>query len=162
MTIGLLSDTHTYIDQKALDFFKDCDEIWHAGDIGDDSVLLVLKDKFKVRAVHGNIDDYQMRMDCPEFQIFTIEDIKVVMTHIGGYPNRYEANIKQLLMKEKPDLFISGHSHILKVMNDSKLNLLHINPGAYGKSGFHKVRTAVRFKIEKKSIRDLEILEIAR
>ena len=162
MQVGLLSDTHSYIDQKALNFFKDCDEVWHAGDIGDVSVFDTLESVVKIRAVYGNIDNHQIRTVIPEFQVFTIEDYKVVMTHIGGYPSKYAPRIKALLQKEKPNLFISGHSHILKVINDEKLNLLHINPGAYGKSGFHKVRTALRFTIEKGKIKDLEILEIDR
>ena len=162
MKIGLLSDTHSHIDQKVLDFFKDCDEVWHAGDIGDISVLDTLESLFKVRAVYGNIDNHQVRSFIPEFQVFTLENYKVVMTHIGGYPNKYAPRIKKLLLTEKPNLFISGHSHILKVINDEKLNLLHVNPGAYGKSGFHKIRTAVRFIIENGKISDFEILEINR
>jgi putative phosphoesterase len=162
LKIGLLSDTHSYIDEKVLNFFKDCDEIWHAGDIGDSSVFDTLESMFKVRAVYGNIDNHEIRTFIPEFQIFTIENYKVVMTHIGGYPNKYAPKIKDLLQVKKPNLFISGHSHILKVINDQELNLLHINPGAYGKSGFHKVRTAVRFNINNGKISDFEILEIKR
>ena len=162
MKVGLLSDTHSHIDEKALNFFKDCEEIWHAGDIGDFSVIDTLESQANIRAVYGNIDNHEIRASIPEFQIFTIENFKVVMTHIGGYPKRYAARIKALLQKEKPNLFISGHSHILKVINDEKLGLLHINPGAYGKSGFHKVRTALRFTIEQGKIKDLEILEIDR
>ncbi len=162
MKIGLLSDTHSYIDNKVLNFFKDCDEIWHAGDIGDISVLNSLESCTKTRAVYGNIDNHETRIIVPEFQIFSIGNYKVLMTHIGGYPKRYASSIKTLLKKEKPQLFISGHSHILKVINDNELNLLHINPGAYGKSGFHKVRTAVRFVIEDDTISNFEILEINR
>lgn len=162
MKIGLLSDTHSFVDPKAVEFFKDCQEVWHAGDIGSPSVIDDLSAVFKVRAVYGNIDNHEIRSFCPEFQIFTIEDFKVVMTHIGGYPNKYAPGIRKLLIQEKPNLFISGHSHILKVINDQKLDLLHINPGAYGKSGFHKVRTALRFTIEGSRIFDLEILEIER
>ena len=162
MQIGLLSDTHSHIDKKVLDFFKDCDEVWHAGDIGDISVLDTLESVAKIRTVYGNIDNHDIRLSCPEFQIFSIENYKVVMTHIGGYPNKYAPKIKALLQKESPNLFISGHSHILKVINDKKLNLLHVNPGAYGKSGFHKVRTAVRFIINSGKISNFEILEIDR
>jgi len=162
MLIGLLSDTHSHIDQKALDFFKNCDEIWHAGDIGELSIIEQLNSIAKVRAVYGNIDNHKIRLDWPEFQIFTIGNYKVIMTHIGGYPNKYAPKIKALLQNEKPNLFISGHSHILKVINDKQLNLLHINPGAYGKSGFHKIRTAVRFVIADDKISDFEILEIQR
>ncbi len=162
MKIGLLSDTHSYIDEKVIAFFEDCDEIWHAGDIGDYSVIEALKSKAIVRAVYGNIDNHEMRLTYPEYQIFSIEDYKIVMTHIGGYPKKYAPNIKKILLKEQANLFISGHSHILKVINDSRLGLLHINPGAYGKSGFHKFRTAVRFVIKNGKISDFEILEIKR
>ena len=162
MKIGLLSDTHSHIDEKALNFFKDCDEIWHAGDIGDFSVIDTLESQTNIRAVYGNIDSHEIRLSCPEYQIFTIENFKIVMTHIGGYPKRYAPGVKAILQKERPNLFISGHSHILKVINDAELNLLHINPGAYGTSGFHKVRTALRFTITDTKIKDLEILEIDR
>lgn len=162
MKIGLLSDTHSYIDGKASDFFKDCLEIWHAGDIGNYSVIEELQKTSKIRAVYGNIDEHNIRHDCPEFQMFTIDGFKVVITHIGGYPKNYAPKIKALLKKEHPNLFISGHSHILKVINDPELGLLHINPGAYGKSGFHKVRTAIRFELNAGKISDLEILEINR
>ena len=160
--IGLLSDTHSYIDDKILDFFKNVDEIWHAGDIGSTDVLEQLKALKPVRAVYGNIDGMEFRSELKETLIFDIEQIKVFMTHIGGYPKKYAKGIKQLLISEKPKLFISGHSHILKVMYDKDLELLHINPGAAGKSGFHKIRTAVRFAIDKDNIKDLEILEMAR
>ena len=162
MKIGLLSDTHSYVDEKVLDFFKDCQEIWHAGDIGNYSVIEQFETASNVRAVYGNIDDHNIRTNCPEFQIFSIDGFKVVMTHIGGYPKKYASKIKTLLKKERPQLFISGHSHILKVINDTELSLLHINPGAYGKSGFHKVRTAIRFELNAGKISDLEILEIDR
>jgi putative phosphoesterase len=160
--IGLLSDTHSYIDEKLLQFFDNCDEIWHAGDIGNFDIVDKLSEKTVFRAVYGNIDEARMRISFPELLIFSVEDIKIVMTHIGGYPKRYHPNVKKVLLKEKPQIFISGHSHILKVMNDEQLNLLHINPGAYGRTGFHKVRTALRFTIDKKNIKDLEILEITR
>lgn len=148
--IGLLSDTHGWLNPKVFDFFKDCDEIWHAGDIGDISIADDLSAFKKLRAVYGNIDDLDVRREYPKFQIFTVEDVKVVMTHIGGYPQHYEIGIKDLLIKEKPDIFVSGHSHILKVMRDEKLNLLHLNPGAAGKNGFHKSLTMLRFDIERK------------
>ena len=162
MKIGLLSDTHSYIDEKVIEFFKDCEEIWHAGDIGNVSVIDTLESISKTRAVYGNIDNQEIRSFIPEFQVFSIDQFKVVMTHIGGYPQKYAPRIKALLKREKPNLFISGHSHILKVINDHELNLLHVNPGAYGISGFHKVRTAVRFDIESGKIKDLEILEVSR
>ena len=137
--IGLLSDTHGYIDEKLLDFFKDVDEIWHAGDIGDYSVIEKLQNLKTVRAVFGNIDGQDIRIQYPEHNRFRIEEIDVWITHIGGYPGRYDQRIREKIYKNPPDIFISGHSHILKVMNDKKLNLLHINPGAFGISGFHKV-----------------------
>lgn len=157
--IGLLSDTHAWLNPKIYDFFKDCDEIWHAGDIGSDDVAIELAAFKKLRAVYGNIDDWDIRSDFPQFQIFTIEEMKVVMTHIGGYPNAYAAGIKEILVKEKPDIFISGHSHILKVMRDPKLGLLHLNPGAAGLKGFHKKVTMMRFQIDGKDASNLEIYE---
>lgn len=160
--IGLLSDTHGWLNPKVFDFFKDCDEIWHAGDIGDISIADDLSAFKKLCAVYGNIDDFDVRREYPKFQIFTVEDVKVVMTHIGGYPQHYEIGIKDLLIKEKPDIFVSGHSHILKVMRDEKLNLLHLNPGAAGKNGFHKSLTMLRFDIERKNILNLELFEATR
>ena len=121
--IGLLSDTHGWVNPNIYEFFKDCDEIWHAGDIGNDDVAIELAAFKKFRAVFGNIDGWEIRTDFPQFQIFNIEEIKVVMTHIGGYPNAYASGIKQLLSEEKPDIFISGHSHILKVMRDQQLEI---------------------------------------
>ena len=172
--IGLLSDTHGWVNPKIYDFFKDCDEIWHAGDIGDYDVAIELEafikgqqttdnaqqsSSKKFRAVFGNIDDWEIRADFPQFQIFNIEEMKVVMTHIGGYPNNYAPGIKQLLLEEKPDIFISGHSHILKVMCDQNLSLLHLNPGAAGMKGFHKKVTMMRFQIDGKVASNLEIYE---
>ena len=172
--IGLLSDTHGWLNPKVYEFFKDCDEIWHAGDIGDYDVAIELAafinsqqamnngqqtSSKKFRAVYGNIDDWEIRADYPQFQIFKVEDMKVVMTHIGGYPNNYAPGIKQLLWEEKPDIFISGHSHILKVMRDSQLELLHLNPGAAGLKGFHKKVTMLRFQIDGKEASNLEIYE---
>ena len=157
--IGLLSDTHGWLNPKVYEFFKDCDEIWHAGDIGDYDITIELSAFKKLRAVFGNIDDWEIRADFPQFQIFKVEDMKVVMTHIGGYPNNYAPGIKQLLLEEKPDIFISGHSHILKVMRDSQLELLHLNPGAAGLKGFHKKVTMLRFQIDGKEASNLEIYE---
>lgn len=160
--IGLVSDTHGYIDEKLVDFFKDVDEIWHAGDIGDISVMTELE-KFKpVRAVFGNIDGQDIRINYPEHNRFRIEETNVWITHIGGYPGRYDKRVKPEIYRNPPGLFISGHSHILKVIFDKGLNCLHINPGAYGKSGSHIVRTAVRFVIDSKKITKLEILEVKR
>lgn len=160
--IGLLSDTHGWLNPSIYDFFKDCDEIWHAGDIGSDDVAIELSAFKKLRAVYGNIDDWEIRADYPQFQIFKVEDVKVVMTHIGGYPNAYAPGIRQMLLEERPDIFISGHSHILKVMRDPKLNLLHLNPGAAGMKGFHKKVTMLRFQIDGKEATNLEIYEADR
>ncbi len=160
--IGLISDTHGFLHPKLFEFLKDVDEIWHAGDIGDLSTLDKLSNFKPLKAVYGNIDNYSLRNECKEFLLFNCEDVKVFITHIGGYPKRYAPGIKKLLMNHKPKLFISGHSHILKVMNDKDLNLLHMNPGAAGKSGLHQQITMLRFTIDKKEIKDLEILEIKR
>lgn len=160
--IGLLSDTHSVIDPRVMDFLKDSDEIWHAGDWGDIDLYDDLSDIAPVRGVYGNVDGAVNPSLLPENQIFTVEKVKVVITHIGGYPGRYEARLRQILIKEKPQLYICGHSHILKVMYDKKYNLLHINPGAAGHSGFHKVITAVRFQIDGDRIENLEVFEVAR
>ena len=161
-SIGLLSDTHGYLHPKLFDFFAECDEIWHAGDIGNIETAERL-DEFKpLRAVHGNIDGTDVRSSYPNKQLFMCEDIKVLIIHIGGYPGRYEKGIRPLIQKEHPGIFISGHSHIVKVIYDQKFQLLHINPGAAGKSGIHKVITFLRFVIEGKNIRDLEIFEAER
>lgn len=160
--IGLISDTHNFIHPKIFNFFENCDEIWHAGDIGNIDIADEIK-KFKpLRAVYGNMDGFDIRPEYPLNQIFRCEDVKVFMTHIGGYPNKYYKDARDIIKKEKPDLFISGHSHILKVIYDKKYNLLHINPGAAGRSGFHKKITFVRFTIHKKEIKDLEIMEMDR
>ena len=157
--IGLLSDTHGWLNPAVFEFFKDCDEIWHVGDIGSTDVADGLSAFKPLRAVYGNIDDQKIRLMFPKINIFTIENVKVMMTHIGGYPNRYEPGIKELIIKEKPNIFISGHSHILKVMNDKDLHLLHINPGAAGNTGFHKVITMLRFQIDGSEIKNMELYE---
>jgi len=158
--ILLLSDTHSYVDENILSYVKNADEVWHAGDLGSIYIADEIKKIKPLRAVYGNIDDKLIRSEFPLDAIFTIEKVKVWMTHIGGYPNRYNARIKEDINKNPPNLFISGHSHILKVMFDKKLNLLHMNPGAVGISGFHKVRTMLRFEIENENIKNLEIIEI--
>ncbi len=160
--IGLLSDTHGFVHPKVYDFFAGCDEIWHAGDIGDAETAMELAAFKPFKAVYGNIDGFDVRADYPRFQSFISGEVKVLMTHIGGYPGRYEPDVRLLIEKEQPGLFISGHSHILKVMFDQKHQLLHINPGAAGSSGMHRVITFVRFVIEGKDIRDLEIFEAER
>jgi len=160
--IGLLSDTHSYVPPKIVDFFKECDEVWHAGDIGDIKVTEHLSNHSIFRAVYGNIDGYPVRNIYSAIEIFNCEEVKVLMTHIGGYPNRYEKKVNELIRTEKPKLIITGHSHILKVMYDKKNELLHMNPGAAGKFGSHKFMTALRFEIIGNEIKNLEILELMR
>lgn len=160
--IGLLSDTHGHLDEKMNNFFKDVDEIWHAGDIGNLKLIDELRGIKKIRAVYGNIDNHELRQEIPKVLVFQIEKVKVIITHIGGYPKHYSPGIKAILKENKPQLFISGHSHILKVIYDKELDLLHINPGASGVQGFHKLRTMVRFTIDKNQIKDLEIWEYKR
>lgn len=162
MRIGLLSDTHGWLDPAVFDYFAECDEVWHAGDIGTMEVLEKLEAFRPLRAVYGNIDDARIQAATMENQIFTIDDLSVVMTHIGGYPGRYNARVRQLLDAHHPDLYICGHSHILKVMPDSKRQLLHINPGACGRHGFHKMRTLVRFAIREGKVTDLEVVELGK
>jgi len=159
MRIGLLSDTHGWIYPGIYDFFADCKEIWHAGDIGNAATYETLSGFRPVRAVYGNIDGQDVRQLCPEVQLFHCDDLKVMIKHIGGYPGRYDRSVKELLKKEEPGLFISGHSHILKVIYDDKLGLMHMNPGAAGRSGLHSKITCLRFSVEGSDIRDLEILE---
>ncbi|MDL2256440.1 metallophosphatase family protein [Parabacteroides sp. OttesenSCG-928-K15] len=158
--IGLLSDTHAWWDDKYEMYFKECDEIWHAGDIGSEEVAFRLSQLKPLRAVYGNIDGQSLRRQYPLVAKFEVEQVRVLMTHIGGYPNRYAPGIKQELLDYQPGLFVSGHSHILKVMYDKPLNCLHINPGAAGKSGFHQIRTLVRFTIDGDQIKDLQVIEI--
>ena len=158
--IGLLSDTHSFLDEKIFDYFAEVDEIWHAGDIGDPQVIKQLADFKPVRAVYGNIDEPALRHQYPENAIFTVEGLKVFMTHIGGYPWRYNARVRKLIDEYQPKLYICGHSHILKVMPDPKRALLHINPGACGQHGFHQVRTIVRFTINDGKIEELQVIEL--
>ncbi|MEO6347043.1 MAG: metallophosphoesterase family protein [Aquaticitalea sp.] len=157
--ILLLSDTHSYMDDDILKYVKQADEVWHAGDIGDLKVTDALKNLKPLKAVYGNIDDTKARLEFPENNRFMCEEVNVFMTHIGGYPGRYNARIREQLFENPPKIFISGHSHILKVMPDKKLNLLHMNPGAVGKHGFQQVRTMLRFTIDGKKIGDLEVIE---
>ena len=162
--IGLISDTHGYLDEKVFDYFKDCDELWHAGDFGNIELLnqLRIQSGLPVRGVYGNIDGQDIRSEFPEQLLFNCEDVKVFMKHIGGYPGRYAPGVKDMIIKEKPMLFISGHSHILKVMYDDKLHCLHINPGAAGKQGWQKVRTIIRFVIDRKEIKNCEVIELGK
>ena len=160
--IGLISDTHNFLDEKVFHHFKDCDEIWHAGDFGNVQVAEQLKAFKPLRGVYGNIDGNDIRSEFSEENIFMCEDVKVYMKHIGGYPGRYERGVKEKILQEKPQLFISGHSHILKIMYDEKLQCLHINPGAAGLQGWHKVKTLVRFVIDGKNIKNCEVIELGK
>ncbi|OAV69386.1 phosphodiesterase, family [Bacteroidales bacterium Barb6XT] len=160
--IGLLSDTHGWWDDKYAEHFSACDEIWHAGDIGSPEVAARLSALKPLRAVYGNIDGPPLRGQYPVTDCFTAEGVTVMMTHIGGYPGRYAPEIRAALYAYRPKLFISGHSHILKVMYDKTLDCLHINPGAAGISGFQQVRTLVRFAIDGAKIQDLEVIELAK
>jgi uncharacterized protein len=160
--IGILSDTHGYVHPRVLDFFSGVDEIWHAGDIGDISVVHQLKRIKPLRAVYGNIDGHDLRTEFGGIQIFQTEKVKVLITHIGGYPGRYDSGAMAVIKTEKPKLFVCGHSHILKVIYDKKYDLLHINPGAAGKYGMHKSITAVRLIIDESNMRNLEVLDIPR
>ncbi len=158
--ILLLSDTHSHIDERILHYAGEADEIWHAGDIGRTDVTDKLKEIGPLRAVYGNIDDAEIRKEFPLNQRFMCEEVDVWMTHIGGYPGKYSPAIREEIRQNPPKLFICGHSHILKVMNDKNLGLLHMNPGAAGKHGFHKKRTMLRFQIDKKEIKELEVIEL--
>lgn len=158
--IGLLSDTHAYWDPRFEQYFRDVDEIWHAGDIGSLDVVLRLQELAPLRAVHGNIDGGDIRRIYPELLRWDCEGLSVLMTHIGGYPGRYAPNIRKFILQHPPGLFISGHSHILKVMPDPQLGLLHINPGAAGLQGWQTVRTLIRFSVSEAKVHDLEVIEL--
>lgn len=160
--IGILSDTHGYLDSRLMELFQDVDEIWHAGDVGNIEIINEMRKMKTVRAVYGNIDTTDTRHLLKETERFMCEDVEVVMMHIGGYPNKYSLAMKKEMEYRAPQIQISGHSHILKVMYDKKYNCLHINPGAAGKSGFHEVRTAIRFTIDGKDIKDLEVIELGK
>ncbi len=162
MRIGLISDTHGIVLPFLHKALGEADEIWHAGDIGGLSVLDELRAMKPIRAVHGNIDDHRVRSECPEFLVFEAEGLKVAMMHIGGYPGRYTPQARKIIALEQPALFISGHSHILKVMHDPRNGLLHMNPGAAGKQGIHRVITLIRFSIENGEILKPEVVEYPR
>ncbi|MCM1519900.1 MAG: metallophosphatase family protein [Lachnoclostridium sp.] len=161
-TIGILSDTHSCWDDRYVTHFTGCDEIWHAGDIGDITILRRLAEIAPVRAVKGNIDHGDVARACPELITFEIDGIKVLLTHIGGYPGKYSPGMKNLLARENVRLFVDGHSHILKVIPDPELNLLHINPGAAGYYGWQKVRTLVKLTIDNGNFVDLDVIELAK
>ena len=160
--IGLLSDTHGYLDDRILSYLSECDEIWHAGDIGNLETAEKLSRLKPFKAVSGNVDGVELRQEYPLRLRFVCEDVDVLMVHIGGYPGHYTAEVRKEINFSPPKLFISGHSHILKVIYDNKLNLLHINPGAAGIQGFLQIRTLIRFSIEKDVIKDLEVIELGR
>ena len=160
--IGLLSDTHHYLDEQLFDHFKDCDEIWHGGDFGDAAIAAELAAFKPLKGVYGNIDGTALRQTYPEQLIFMCEDVKVMMRHIGGYPPRYNPETKKQLLINRPALFISGHSHILKIMYDQQLGCLHMNPGAAGRHGWHQMRTAIRFAIDKTEIKNCEVIELGK
>jgi uncharacterized protein len=159
--IGLLSDSHGFLDDRVFEHFTNCDEIWHAGDIGSVEVADRLMAFKPLKAVFGNIDGHIIRSMFPQHNRFRCEGVDVWITHIGGYPSKYAPEVKPEITLHPPTLFISGHSHILKVQYDKRLHLLHINPGAEGKYGFHQVRTLVRFEIDGANIRNLEVIELA-
>lgn len=160
--IGLLSDTHGYVDPKIFDYFKEVDEIWHAGDVGSLEVIQQLREFKPFRGVYGNIDDHQIRMELPEFNRFRCEGVEVLITHIGGKPGKYAKPAFDALEEKSPKLFVCGHSHILLVKMDPRYNMLWMNPGACGFKGFHQVKTLLRFTIEGDKIKDLEAIEIGK
>lgn len=154
-----MSDTHGVFCPKVKNFLSQCDEIWHCGDIGTLECADEIKAFKPLMGVYGNIDDYKIRMEYPEFNYFTREGLKVLMTHIGGYPKHYDYRAEKQIKELSPNIFISGHSHILKVINDNQYNLIHINPGACGSHGFHRVKTAIRLTIDKGALVDMEVGE---
>ena len=159
--IGLISDTHSFLDDAVFKHFDQCDEIWHAGDFGNIELADKLASFKPLRGVYGNIDGQDVRSVYPESNRFHCEDVDVWMIHIGGYPGNYTPSLRSVIKENPPKLFISGHSHILKVLFDKKLSCLHLNPGAAGKQGWHKVRTLMRFSITEQNIHDLEVIELA-
>jgi len=167
--VGLISDTHGFLDEAVFNHFEKCDEVWHAGDFGSIALAKQLSDHWsdrdgqtRLRGVFGNIDEQDIRSEYPEQLVFMCEEVKVMMRHIGGSPPRYNPETKKELLLHKPQLFISGHSHILKVMFDEKINCLHMNPGAAGRQGWHKVRTIIRFVIDGKEMKDCEVIELGK
>lgn len=159
-TIGLISDTHHYLDEAVIEHFENCDEIWHGGDFGTIAIAEKLQAFKPLKGVYGNIDGPDVRSLYPEQLVFNCEGVKVMMRHIGGYPPKYNPATKKEILIHQPQLFISGHSHILKVMYDEKLQCLHMNPGAAGKQGWHKVRTLIRFVIDGKEMKNCEVIEL--
>jgi hypothetical protein len=163
MKIGVLSDTHGFLDDQVFTYFQECDEIWHAGDIGDISIAERLNEFKPFKAVYGNIDEPQIRHQYPEELFFEREGVKVLMVHIGGTPKRYTPGIKDKLKELRPNIFVCGHSHILKIIRDKKYNdLIYLNPGAAGRHGLHMVRTLVRFEIDEAAIRNMQVIELGK
>lgn len=160
--IGLISDTHGYLDDAVFEHFKDCNEIWHGGDFGNIALADKLAAAKPLKGVYGNIDGQDIRIVYPEQLVFMCEEVKVMIRHIGGYPQRYNPETKKEMLLHQPQLFISGHSHILKIMFDDKLQCLHMNPGAAGKQGWHKVRTLIRFVVDGKQMKDCEVIELGK
>jgi hypothetical protein len=158
--IGLISDTHGYLDEAVFHHFKDCDEVWHCGDFGNEEVITALKNFKPLKGVSGNIDGANIRLEFPEKLRFYCEGVEVLMIHIGGYPRKYASTIKKEMNDKPPQLFISGHSHILKIIFDDQLKCLHMNAGAAGFQGWHQVRTLIRFSIEGTLIKDCEVIEL--
>lgn len=159
--IGLLSDTHGFLDEKIFDYFKNCDEVWHAGDWGA-GVVEKLNNFPTLRGVYGNIDGPEIRSQFPEQIVFLCEEVQVMLRHIGGSPPRYNPETKKELTRHQPQLFICGHSHILKILFDENINCLYVNPGAAGRQGWHKIRTLIRFIIDGKEIRNCEVIELGK
>lgn len=162
MRIGLISDTHSYMEEDILQHLEECDEIWHAGDIGEVDLADKLEDFKPFKAVYGNIDDKIVRTVYPLDLFFEVEGLSVFMTHIGGYPGTYTGRVKEILREKRPALYICGHSHILKVMRDKELNMIHMNPGAAGHHGFHVMRTLLRFDIDNAKIQNVEVIELGK
>ena len=158
--IGLIADTHHYLDETIFEHFKNCDEVWHVGDFGSEELAKRIKEEKSLKGVYGNIDGQDIRTQFPQQLVFMCEGVKVMMRHIGGYPPKYNPETKKELLIHRPQLFISGHSHILKIIYDDKLNCLHMNPGAAGKQGWHKVRTIIRFVIDGTEMKDAEVIEL--
>lgn len=162
MKIGLLSDTHGFLDKRIMEYFTDCDEIWHAGDIGSAEVADALQQFKPLRAVYGNIDDGAMQQRFPEDSFFACDGKNIFMTHIAGSPPNYNPRLKKILKEKKPDILVCGHSHILKVMHDKALNVLYLNPGAAGNQGFHRMKTILRFEIDGGKIFNMEVIELGK
>lgn len=161
--IGLLSDTHGFLDKRIFDFFKDVDEVWHAGDVGNVALLDEIKKTKPLRAVFGNIDGSDVRSEYPEDNRFMLEGFDIWITHIGGYPGNYASRVRNILKVKAPDIFVCGHSHILRVMRDAQFgNMLCLNPGAAGVHGFHKVKTILRFSLHQKKVVDMEAIELGK